>query len=123
MVFFEPLIWDRRMYLSVFQRRRQTVCADEMFFRNEKPGAGAGLPLGGLLELLRRAVQLDGNGRPRRAFCPTPLLSDKTVAKLNDAPPNRDGGNEKERRRGNQSDAIVMRFNPLGHEIAKSLNR
>ena len=44
-VFFEPGIGDRRMHLRILQRGWQAVGADEMFFRNEKPGARAGFPL------------------------------------------------------------------------------
>jgi len=60
------------MHLRVLQRSRQAVCADEMFFRNEKPRAGAGFPLCRMLELLRCAIECealflrDGCGVTRR---------------------------------------------------------
>src|SRR5207248_4199337 len=57
LVFFEPLIGNRRMHLGILQRRRQAVCADEMSFRNEKPRARTAFPLCRLLELLRRVIE------------------------------------------------------------------
>src|SRR5439155_7099520 len=95
-VFFEPLIRNRGVHLGVLQRRRQAVCADKMFFRNEQPGALAGFPLCRILELLRRAIEFDRDWGLRGRLSPGGLRSDESVAKLNGAPPNADRGNEKE---------------------------
>src|SRR4029453_14221271 len=56
-ILFEPIVRDRRMDLCVLQRCRQTVCADEMSFRNKKTGASAGFPLGWVLELLCGTIE------------------------------------------------------------------
>src|SRR5438046_386860 len=103
------------MHLRVLQRGRQTVRADEMFFRNEQPGAGAGFPLCRMLELLRCAIEFDRDRRLRGTLSSGRLRSDETIAKLNDAPPNADGGNEKERRSSNNRHAVIIRLNPVDY--------
>ena len=101
------------MYLRVLQRGRKTVRADEMSFRNEKPRARTAFPLCRLLELLRRAIEFHRHGGLRGSFCARLLLSDEAIAKLNGAPQNGDGGNEKQDRCCDERDAIVMRLNPV----------
>src|SRR5207245_783945 len=110
--FFKPLIWNRWMHLGVLQRGRQAVRADEMFFRNKKAGARAAFPLCRMLELLRRAIELRRDGRRRGSFCPRRLQRDEAVTELDGAPPNGDGGNEKEGRSCDERDAMGMRLNP-----------
>src|SRR6266540_6351823 len=112
-VFFEPLIWDRRMHLGVLQRGRQAVCADEMFFWNKKPEARAGSPLCRMLKLFCPVIEFDRDGGRRGSFCSRRLRANEPVAELDGAPPNADGGNEKEDRRRDEHDAIVMRLNPI----------
>jgi hypothetical protein len=66
-----------------------------------------------MLEIFRRAIQFDRDRRLRRSFGSRRLLSDKTIAELDGAPPNGDGGNEKKRRCSDQRNAIVMLLNPV----------
>src|SRR5205809_1859798 len=103
------------MYLRVLQRGRKTVRADEMFLRNKKPRTGAGFPLRRLLELLRCAIEFDCDRRLRGSFRARRLRREKPVPELDRAPPNGDGGNEKEQRRSHDRDAVVMRLNPVQH--------
>ncbi len=112
-VFFEPVVRHRRMHLRVLQRRRPTVCADEMFLRNEKPRARAGFPLCRMLELLRGASEFDRDGRRRGGFCRRRLLGDQAVAELDGVPPNENRGKKKKSRSRDERDAIVMCLNPV----------
>ena len=101
------------MHLRVLQRRRHAVRANKMFFRNKEPGARAGFPLPRVVELLRGAIKLDGDRRLRGRFRRNCRRSDKAIVKLNGAPPNRDGRNEKQNRRSHQHRAIVIRLKPV----------
>ena len=67
-----------------------------MFFRNEQAGARAGFPLQRLLELFRGVIELDCDRRLRGGFRRNCRRSNKTIAELDCAPPNGEGGNEKE---------------------------
>src|SRR6266508_5839732 len=95
-ILFEPLVRHRRMDLGILQRCGQTVCSDEMSFRNEKAGASARLPLRWVLELLCGVIELNRHGRRRGSFWRRRLLCDQTVPELNGAPPDPNRGNEKE---------------------------
>ena len=112
-ILFEPIVRHRRMDLCVLQRRRQTVCADEMSFRNEKPGARAGFPLRRVLELLGGAIEFNRDGRRRGSFLRRRLLRDQTVPELDGAPPNPNRRNEKEDACRDERDSVVMRLNPV----------
>ena len=102
------------MHLCVFQRGWETVCADEMFLGNKQTGARAGFPLGWLLELFRCVIQFDRDRRRRSGFWTRRLLSFESIAELDNAPPNADGGNQKEHRRHDDRYKIVICLNPVG---------
>src|SRR5205814_7312378 len=107
--FFEPVVRNRWMHLRVLQCCGEAVGANEMFFRNKKPGAGTGLPLGWMLKLLRGAVQLLSCRRWRGIFRRARgLTRHQTIPELDSAPPNGESRNKKEDRRGDNHDAIVV---------------
>jgi len=101
------------MYLRVLQRGRYAVGPDEMFFRNEQTSACGRFPLQRLLELLRRAIEFDGDRRLRSCFRRSCWRSDKAIVELDGAPPNRQAGNEKEGGGSHQHRAIVIRLKPV----------
>ena len=103
------------MYLCVLQCGWEAVRADEMFLGNKQTGACAGFPLGWLLELFRCVIQFDRDRRRRSGFWTRRLLSHESIAELDNAPPNADGGNEKERRSSNNRHAVIIRLNPVDY--------
>src|SRR5439155_6069408 len=112
-VFFKPVIRYRGMNLCVLQRRRQTVSADKMSFRNEKPGAPSGFPLRGMLELLCGAIEFNSRARRRRIFRRSRSLADQPGSELDDAPPSAYRGNQKKECRRDERNAIVMPLKPV----------
>jgi len=101
------------MHLRVVQRGRHTIGPDEMFFRNEKTRARTGLPLKGFPEVLGSAIELRCDLGLGGRFPPKPRRRDKSIAKLDSAPPNGDSGNEQENRRSDKHRAIVIRLKPV----------
>src|ERR1700745_3854786 len=101
------------MHLHVSQRGRQTVATDEMFLRNEEPRAHAAFPWQRLLELLRGAIEFDRDRRRGGRFRRCWQRSDKAIVELDGTPPNRQGGNKKEHRRGHEHRVIVMSLKPI----------
>src|SRR5947207_3689142 len=84
-----------------------------MPFRNEKPGAPAGFPLRGMLELLCGTIQFNSRGRRRRIFWRRRPLGDYAVPELDGVPPNGDRGNKKKEPCPDERHAIVMCLNPV----------
>ena len=111
----KPLIWHRWVYLCVLQCRRQTVCADKLFFRDEESRTTAGFPLCWMVELTCGPIELKSFARWRCTFRwrRAALQRDQVVPELNDAPPNQNRGNKKKDHRRDERGTVIVFPNPV----------